>query len=320
MAALQSHAASRLAGLRVDDGPAAGPDHASLADVVLRGVETFPPYRESFYAASIASAVRAPDFIEIVQAARGAEKRRASAEAATREAVRAFAAGAAAMGASREASDLVARSLASRDANVRALVAAGAAALEATQGVLRATARRAGLHDEAAAVVASRMLDGDVRQVVSVARAARCGAPPTARAGSGDHARIVYVSLPEAAGPQRWRAGLYEEAAPAGDADVVYRRIVESPGEQLGAYLFRVAIAGKGTLWFLGSSVSKTSAGASSDYDAADRPDDIAAPWFVYDGAQWFESPGLKITAMPPNVAAALARSRRKNAKLMSPR
>ena len=69
MAALQSHAASRLAGLRVDDGPAAGPDHASLADVVLRGVETFPPYRESFYAASIASAVRAPDFIAIVQAA-----------------------------------------------------------------------------------------------------------------------------------------------------------------------------------------------------------------------------------------------------------
>ena len=103
MAALQSHAVSRLAGLRVDDGPAAGPDHASLADVVLRGVETFPPYRESFYAASIASAVRAPDFIEIVQAARGVEKRRASAEAATREAVRAFAAGAAAMGASREA-------------------------------------------------------------------------------------------------------------------------------------------------------------------------------------------------------------------------
>ena len=89
---------------------------------------------------------------------------------------------------------------------------------------------------EAAAVVASRMLDGDVRQVVSVARAARCGAPLTARGGGGDLARIVYVSLPEAAGPQRWRAGLYEEAAPAGDADVVYRRIVESPGEQLGAY------------------------------------------------------------------------------------
>ena len=66
--------------------------------------------------------------------------------------------------------------------------------------------------------------------------------------------------------------------------------------------------------------MSKTSAGASSDYDAADRPDEIAAPWFVYDGNQWFESPGLKITAMPPNVAAALARSRRKNAKLMSPR
>ena len=99
-----------------------------------------------------------------------------------------------------------------------------------------------------------------------------------------------------------------------------YRRVREHPGEQLTSYLFRVAIPGKGNLWFVGSTLSKTAAGICCDYDDADVPEDVEAPWFVYDGSQWYETPGLKITPMPPAVAAALAKSKRKNAKLMSPR
>ena len=45
---------------------------------------------------------------------------------------------------------------------------AGAAAVEATQSILRATARKAGLHDQAAAVVAHQMTDSDVKQVAKI--------------------------------------------------------------------------------------------------------------------------------------------------------
>jgi len=320
-----SDATSRLEMDRV----APRPDHASLSATILRSLE-YPPYRAAFYAASVHALVTSPKFVALVQDGRGVlgarDAKKASPAEATANATAAFAAGAAAMGASTAAASLVARALAGSPANVRAAVAAGAAAVEATQAILRATARRAGLHDSAADVVARQMTDSDVKQVVSVAKAARCG-PATARpprtdadaADDGSAPRVVYVSLPRSAGVQRWRAGLYERVAPFGDADLLYARLSESPGEQLTSYLFRAAVASKGALWFVGSSPSKDAAGVASDYDAADAPEAVTASWYAFDGAAWNAADGLKITLMPDSVAAALAKTSKKSARLAAP-
>ncbi|KAJ1458146.1 hypothetical protein M885DRAFT_562275 [Pelagophyceae sp. CCMP2097] len=270
-----------------------GPDDERLAAVVLAALR-HAPYAAHFNAACV-GALAADTRLHGGGGEGDASARRGACVAA------ALASAARAMGATEAAAALVAAAL-STEGNVAAFLDAGEAATDATRAVLRAVAAEQGLSEPSARVVADRMAADDVRKVCAVVAAV---ADRTGR-GAAASARTVFLALTPAVGPQRWRAGLYRLVSD-GAAGPVYARVHERQGEMLESYLFRTNVSSRGGVWQFGSSPRSDAAGIASDFDDAERPEDVRARWFFYDEErQWRPAQDLRLTLMPESVSAAL--------------
>ncbi|KAH8093997.1 hypothetical protein JL720_3978 [Aureococcus anophagefferens] len=121
----------------------------------------------------------------------------------------------------------------------------------------------------------------------------------------------VALYLPPVAAPQHWRSGVYERVERG--AAACYRRSDAEPATSPrgaadpppASFLYRVP---EKKMWLVGSTPGATT-GAAVVYDGAERPEDIAAGWCVFDGASWVKAPTVGVA--PPTTAGAALRRRR---------